>query len=924
VDLKEFSGKALELVQGEERRLRLRRRRARFGLATAVLGLLIQLISSAKLDNVGRFVDNLFHLRFRHLFTPQLTGVLVMLVGLATYALLRWTGFLSRESREAFRYTFQVAAFERVKETPGPRFTLANEDRFALLAHDLTEALSRRIGRFSLLALDDTKKNDGAPADGDDVAYAAHISIGGYYAIRQLSDRCWAIQVMPQVQIGSAQQPATLTRPVEYRLLKASTSGYELGTDDYQRIHERVYSSVATEVYRQLEGDVAAKMGLFPTSYLRAVALACEADDFARSNTVDAYDRAIGLYRKALRYFRVGRWPVTRMLARWPVLWHKEIRFIHTLARVTTGYARVLVYRFRLSGLSGLQDVPLYEIPTMLEDVVGSLRDLQRRFVRARAYSPRQATLGFLTFPEDSWSRRLRWCPRADLFAQQRRLLFDTHVVAALAWLYLGALTQAREWLKEARAVAPDLADGDALYCLTRAEIEPRSEEAIRLSQRAIVLEPTSEIANYLFAYKLEMRLRAREELTQERARPVIEAYDRVIAINPGNVAAITCKGYLGWLLDNDEEAQRAFEAGMELRELNQKTFLGESLYGLARLHAEAGRFNACHGRYVEAMREDPKIAAYTVAFDSQRLVTASYYYYIAPDILSRYRRYRDGVLEKLADHAWKDPDGPCTAATRNVVESFVQNDFGNACLNYCLRFGDWGVLGQALEAYRAATTAAPKSAIAFYNLAQAQFVARNVGWAVDLGQITRNLASAESEAPHGGFLLTAGARARLDLPEQDLGHDEKRAVVALLTQALQETRFARLLDGTMVDDDGGGVDSVIAAHMERDRIERPDLDTLILWARLLARNPKAFAAASRLCAFLKPFHPEDLQLLKTMAAVSDKEQSDCRKAESAAASKTWTQWFLDADPDNVTIKYWAEAQGIDTSGRAQAPGSAP
>ena len=50
--------------------------------------------------------------------------------------------------------------------------------------------------------------------------------------------------------------------------------------DSYKRIVERVYSRVATEIYRQIETDVQEKIDLFPTSYLRAVALYREAQDW--------------------------------------------------------------------------------------------------------------------------------------------------------------------------------------------------------------------------------------------------------------------------------------------------------------------------------------------------------------------------------------------------------------------------------------------------------------------------------------------------------------------------------------------------------------------------------------------------------------------------------------------------------------------
>ena len=76
------------------------------------------------------------------------------------------------------------------------------------------------------------------------------------------------------------------------------TAGHTLLTSEYLDIVERVYSSIATEVYRRIGSDVHDKITLFPTAHLRAVALYHEAEDFARSNTVDAYEQAIALYRE--------------------------------------------------------------------------------------------------------------------------------------------------------------------------------------------------------------------------------------------------------------------------------------------------------------------------------------------------------------------------------------------------------------------------------------------------------------------------------------------------------------------------------------------------------------------------------------------------------------------------------------------------
>ena len=69
--------------------------------------------------------------------------------------------------------------------------------------------------------------------------------------------------------------------------------------EDYDRILERVYFSVASQVYTQLKTDVQRKIDLLPTTYLRANAYFQEAEDYAASNTVDAYLSARDLYQKS-------------------------------------------------------------------------------------------------------------------------------------------------------------------------------------------------------------------------------------------------------------------------------------------------------------------------------------------------------------------------------------------------------------------------------------------------------------------------------------------------------------------------------------------------------------------------------------------------------------------------------------------------
>src|SRR6185503_19756275 len=306
----------------------------------------------------------------------ELIGLLVLVVGFGTYFAFRWTNFLLKESEEPFRYTFWITPFARVMKTPDSRFTLEGEDRFQLLDHDLMERLNRRIGRLSLLDVD---KLDGTHKG----ALRSHIHISGHYAIREETDGAWVVQVMPRLGIGPASRPATLAYPVNYMLCEeqSNSSGHAEATakkDDppapavtppvtpaspdadrkengrssylsaaqYNQIVERVYSSIATEVYRQIRSDVDEKITLFPTNYLRAVAVFHEAKDFERSNTVDAYDYAIELYQQSKRYFDIRlAGSVAKLFAKLPALWRVVVSSQIMEARARTGYCRCLIYR---------------------------------------------------------------------------------------------------------------------------------------------------------------------------------------------------------------------------------------------------------------------------------------------------------------------------------------------------------------------------------------------------------------------------------------------------------------------------------------------------------------------------------------------------------------------------------------------------
>jgi tetratricopeptide (TPR) repeat protein len=665
----------LESVRGIESDL-LRRKRTGMvglfaGLAAAVFEIFFIAINSGQLEPLGSVIQSLFRLEFRELwaqiYTPTLIGFAFIVVGFGTYFLIKKTRFLLKEAEEPFRYTFSIEPFKSVRGAEGGEIRIGTDNWFHnLLHHDLMERLNERIKRLFLL-------EDVSPEETDSDSQQkllSHIHVSGYYAVREKEKGEKVFYVMPRVRIGPAGNPSTLAHPVKYPLKIKEKVGEEstreepcpgdgnnaaagvdaphpLDTNEYNQIVERIYSSVATEIYSQIQSDLKTKMTLFPTKYMRAVALYHEAEDFARSNTVDAYDRALHLYKEGLRYFDTAyiKW-ITRFLIKCPVLWRLRIKFKHTEARVHVGYAKCLIYRRTISALSGRYLNPLFEIRGDLIAVLDDLKALHKKVAGFKIYTRLEALMAFLTFPKDSWPRARFFQPLQPHFEKQRHILFDTFTVNALAHYFLGAVTKANAYLKEAKAVAPRMSELNALYLLTAALIEPDLDKEILLFRRAIEAAPDFQMAQYFLAFYSEMRFRAQNEIIWGRAKDVIGEYDRVLDINPGNVGVLVAQGYLYWLVGRLEDAKDKFREGCELKAVVRETFIGELNYGLARVAAEEGDFDKAYDLYNEAVAADPGVGAYSPQAGTRAL--APYYDRIDIAMLERFRSFREAVKRRI------------------------------------------------------------------------------------------------------------------------------------------------------------------------------------------------------------------------------------------------------------------------------------
>lgn len=581
---------------------------------------------------------------------------LVLVSALLIYLLLRRTSILIRETKEPFRYTFTVQPFKLVgkeqdtKESSAlPQFVLKDKNRLQfLMHHDLTELINQRIKRFSVIPYSEPVA--AAPNATDDKALvdtrkSSHIEVFGHYAIREDSENEeWVIHFMPFVRLGQTDSSATLAQSIRFPL-STDESPDILNTYEYNQLLEQVYSRVTTEIYAQIEKDIRNKIDLFPTRYLRANALFYEARDMANSNTINAFDSAISLYNEAIHFLSLSITPKMAFLfIRMPFLRLIFARHLFQYARINIGLAKCLIYKYRIATLSGRIKNPLYEIRQNLKQIIRNLNSFYSSIATSSeiaAYRNKSKTFGvlaFLTYPPDSFLRKVLFKPSRRLFTETRTLLFNAFVVQSLTDTLVEAYVSAREMLEKAKAIAPDLSKSDPLYFLAMAYSEPNTEKKILLLKKVIELAPTFQIAQFDLAFRLEMDFRKNNEIRYNRAKSVLAEYDRVLRINPGNIAALAAQGYIYWILRDFEKAKRKFREGYEIKNLVSETFVGQLIYGNARILAEEGRINECYDCFTQAVAINPNVGSYCGGDDT--FFPGSFYEFISGELLARYKTY--------------------------------------------------------------------------------------------------------------------------------------------------------------------------------------------------------------------------------------------------------------------------------------------
>jgi tetratricopeptide (TPR) repeat protein len=609
----------------------------------------------------GSISDKEFSLYFRDIKT--FLPLCIFITCISIYLLLRRTSILLKETKEPFRYTLTVKPFQQVGKIPEStdkptesRFSLKNQDRLLLLHHDLTELINQRIKRFLIIPIEITeelyKKEDNKNALIIDKRQSSHIDVFGNYAIREdKKNDEWIIHVMPYVRIGPSDSPATLAQSIRYSLSKDETPDI-LDTDEYNQIVERVYSRVTTEIYARIEKDIQDKIELFPTRYLKANALYHEARDMANSNTINAFESAINLYNESIRILNITLIKrLKSIFIKMPLIRLIFVRYLFHNAKIYIGHAKCLVYKYRIATLSGRKRNPIFEIRQNLKDIISDLEhfhynisnnsEISEYKNNKRTYS----ILAFLTYPTDTFFRQILFRPSRPLFDETRKILFNAYVVHSLTDSLLNAFTSSREYLNKAKAIAPDLINTDPLYILAQAYAEPNIDRALLSLQKATEIDPFFQIAQYDLAFWMEMKFRMNDDIKYNRARSVLDEYDKVLRINPGNIAALAAQGYIYWLLDELDEARRKFEEGYEIKSIVSETFIGQLIYGRARIFAEQGRINQCYDLFNQAFVINPNVGSFSFGEDSW--LPCSFYDYISLGLLKRYENYC-GTFDKF------------------------------------------------------------------------------------------------------------------------------------------------------------------------------------------------------------------------------------------------------------------------------------
>ena len=920
----------LEGFQGIEKQLQSRRYTGKWSLLVAVAAGVVQIVLAYPLKWQT--------LSFPASFTwkdvrPFLTSESVILPCLAIVAACIWvaaryTSILFKQSNEPFRYTFSISKFGSVSEfsgvasAQGERFPVEQIDQLELLRYDLTERLNRRVRRFSLLE----------PGDKGETAQSAkgtqatpHFQIDGDYAVREEENGTLILHVWPRVRIGLEGNPFTLAHPVRLPIDDPNNSRWKtkpatLDLEEYERLVERVYSSVATEIYKQIEIDLRDKMTWFPTLSLQAVARYIEAEDFETSNTIDAYDRALEMYRSSLDELRASWWHVLMRKAggRIPLLvswdWTGIRARMEAEAKTKLGYSRCLLYRRLVSEMAGRKRNPIFETRPKLLDATKLLQRCYNSLLANRAQRLPATTEEFQTseiaLARDAVCRPL-W--RKLVYQQVREDLCETFAVAALAYSLLADSRNAERFRQLADALAANSTPGRVrlFLLLAQAELVPELPQKLAYLNQARELNPDSEIALYRFAYYSDLLARDNEGLTQERVNYLVEKYEAVLKVNPANIASLIGQGYLFWLKDNLDQAAKKLRAGIELQAIVNQTFVGDLKYCLARVEVERAacqdvqspeairQLNQAVLDYEEATGADPAVAA--IYLEQHGYSRNTYYEFINATMLEAYKRFATRARGIAAN-------GQVDAAVGKTLLAYALNDYGNACFNCSLRFepstGKYAIGQKALLLLKESTEGDPANVMALYNYFWALSRANDGSSDELLLKLTSTLLTKSAQLPPAALAAVlskaqekSGGPAS-DTPESNVDQDkqkdgyvnqnkadkqppsqpakeqpaQQKTEKAQLTEELKpvlnfvkEKSSLALFSEYLSPSDIGKLLEKIVALIEKDSLwpEFGDMEVfvLVVLARIWARGPEERHGSIEIFEHIRSFYyPEDFE----------------------------------------------------------------
>ncbi|GIX09282.1 hypothetical protein [Elioraea sp.] len=576
------------------------RTHARFGRVPVALGVAAAVVQVlAALDGAGliaKWSEAVAALRAwasGSAAPPPLDWAIALLAALLVAALVvwrAWRGWLV-EAATPLRYTFSIGPFVPVDGQSG-------DPHLAWLPHDLAVAVARRIPRLTAMA----------PEQVADPLASSHFHITGSVLIRRDAAeiassrplRRTVVEIVPRVRLGGPGAPETIAPLVRYRISPRRSAGQRAGRPEqhYGRILERTAYSVASAIYARLREDVARKVEALPVRRHRAAAYLREAEDWARSSTLNGYDDALALLRRAMAEADPRRRPPA------PTIW-SGLATLFARARAELADATAPALARCLPGL-GRRALLIGRIETAFARTV-ALRELQQVVVSVSAPGREgRATVFAARFEAEAAVARLAALPAR--VPGRAAALQDAHAALALACARLSAAVSAHKAAMAARDADPIRFESDPMCQYARGDAEASPHARLRLFRRALQLDPRHEPAQLMLAYDTERLWRQETALDRDAAeRLVLPEYERLLDLNGGATAGHANAGHVCWLMAGGDlalldRAIELFEEGLAAHELEPASAAAEMHFGLGRALAEAGRLAEAQGHLLEGL----------------------------------------------------------------------------------------------------------------------------------------------------------------------------------------------------------------------------------------------------------------------------------------------------------------------------------